>query len=168
MTPSRRIPGKPSNVSPITWIVGSVAILYFARQVFIPFAAALTLTFLLAPAVMWLQRFRLSRLQAVIVVIILAAVAAGALGWKITGQLLSVLTELPNYQQNIHNKIEALRSPQKGPLEKVSQTVKGISEELSTAEVAPNPPVGPNLPGKAVVNSPPGVSQVQVVESPKN
>jgi predicted PurR-regulated permease PerM len=168
MIPSRRIPGKSSNIAPIAWIVGSVAILYFARQVFIPFAAALTLTFLLAPAVMWLQRCRLSRMQAVIVVIALSTVAAATLGWRITGQLLNVLTELPSYQQNIHNRIEAFRSPQQGPLGKVSQTVKGISEELSTADTVANPPVGPNLPGKTALKSPGDVTQVQVVEPPKN
>ncbi len=166
MSPLRRISGRPSNIRPITLMVGSVIVLYLARQVFMPFAAALTLTFLLAPVVMWLQKCHLGRVQAVIIVMALSVAGTGTLGWKITGQLLNVLTDLPQYQENIHNKIESLRSPQHGPLSKVSETVKGISQELSTASTPPaNPAVGPNLPDRASAQS--GISQVQIVEPPE-
>ncbi len=167
MIPARRVSVRSSRVGPVTWMVGAVAVLYFARQVFIPFAAALTLTFLLAPVVKWLQRWHLGRVHAVIVVMGLALAAAGMLGWKISGQLFDVLTELPKYQENIHRKIEALRSPQQGPLSKVSETVKGISQELSTAGAVANTPLG-TVPDRGPAGVSGGVSQVQVVEPPKN
>ncbi len=41
-------------------LMGTIAVLYFAREILIPFAFALTLTFLLTPAVALLERVRAS------------------------------------------------------------------------------------------------------------
>src|SRR5882757_11271454 len=42
-----------------------IAILYFAREVFVPITLAVLLSFLLAPAVRWLRRLRVGRVTAV-------------------------------------------------------------------------------------------------------
>jgi hypothetical protein len=39
-----------------------IAILYFAREVFVPITLAVLLSFLLAPAVRWLRRLRVGRI----------------------------------------------------------------------------------------------------------
>ena len=88
-----------SSVRPIALFGITVVVLYFARQVFIPLAIALTLTFLLAPLVSALQKCRLRRVPAVIIVVLFTGVAAGAVGWTLIGQLLNVVTELPEVQR---------------------------------------------------------------------
>jgi hypothetical protein len=45
---------------PVTATV--IAILYFAREVFVPITLAVLLSFLLAPAVRWLRRLRVGRI----------------------------------------------------------------------------------------------------------
>ena len=70
-------------------LAGTVAVLYLARQVFIPLAVALVLTFLLAPLVVWLQKCRMGRVPAVVIVVLLSGAAAGTLGWNLAGQLLT-------------------------------------------------------------------------------
>ena len=54
-----------------------VAALYFARDVLIPLALALLLTFLLAPAVLRLRRWCLGRVPAVITTVIVAFTLIG-------------------------------------------------------------------------------------------
>ena len=69
---SRRRP-ETSTLSPLLGLVVVILILYFARAVLIPLALALTLNFLLTPMVTWLQRFRMSRVPAVALVMVISA-----------------------------------------------------------------------------------------------
>jgi len=57
-----------------------VAALYFARAVLVPFALAVLLSFLLTPLVRQVERLRLPRVPAVLVVVIL--VVALAIWWQ--------------------------------------------------------------------------------------
>lgn len=66
-----------------------------------------------------------------ILVVAIAGAAAGVLAWYVVGQVIVVLTELPKYQENIHNKIQSLRSPAKGPISSITTTVRDINRELS-------------------------------------
>jgi predicted PurR-regulated permease PerM len=52
-----------------------VAFLYFARDVIVPIALAILLSFLLAPAVRWLRRLRIDRVPAVILTALIAFLA---------------------------------------------------------------------------------------------
>ena len=164
MITSRRISGSSSG-RPIAFVIGTVAVLYFARQVFIPFAVALTLSFLLNPLVAWVQKCRLGRVWAVLVVVTLSTATTGMLGWNISGQLLSVLNDLPKYQENIHHKIEALRSPRNGALGKVTETVKDIGQQLSAAATLAS--THESTQG-APADTSSRINQVQIVEAPKN
>ena len=109
MTPQRR-----ATRHPTTWSVGiaasGIAALYFAREILIPLAFALVLSFLLTSPVAWLQKLRLSRVAAVVIVIMLALSAATGTGWVVGTQLLSIVNALPRYRLNIHNKVESIRA----------------------------------------------------------
>jgi predicted PurR-regulated permease PerM len=48
--------------------VGAVAVLYFARDILIPLALAITLALVLWPAVAWLRRLHLPRVAATLLV----------------------------------------------------------------------------------------------------
>jgi predicted PurR-regulated permease PerM len=52
-----------------------VALLYFARDVVVPIALAVLLSFLLAPAVRWLRRWHLGRLTAVALTVLITFLA---------------------------------------------------------------------------------------------
>lgn len=58
-------------------VFGTIAALYFAREILIRFAFALTLTFLLAPLVALLQRLHTGRVVSVLTVLLSIAVASG-------------------------------------------------------------------------------------------
>ena len=54
----------------IVVLFGTIAALYFAREILIPFAFALTLTFLLTPVVAFLQRLRTGRVVSVLTTVL--------------------------------------------------------------------------------------------------
>jgi predicted PurR-regulated permease PerM len=92
-------------------VVGVVVVtcLYWAQTVFIPVAAAVFLTFLLAPLVTALQRRSLRRLPSVMLVVLLAAALLGGVVRLITAQVTSLASEVPKYTENIKGKVKSLR-----------------------------------------------------------
>src|SRR5262249_41790742 len=60
--------------------IGLVAILFFGRQVFVPLAVAILLTFILAPAVRVLRRWRFGRFPSILTVVLIAFFALFGLG----------------------------------------------------------------------------------------
>jgi predicted PurR-regulated permease PerM len=138
-------PGRPSDdsssVRTIAILIAVIAVLYLAREIFIPLAFAITLTFILTPAVARLQKLHLGRVPSVFLVMAVSVAVAGVIGWVIFNQLLAVADELPSYQQNIVNKIEALRAPDKNVLGRAADTVKKLGKELSTVQAPPAPPL---------------------------
>jgi len=104
---------------------------YFGRDILIPLSIALTLNFLLAPAVIKLQRFRVHRTIAVLLVAVMAFSIVGAVGWIVARQVIAVVTDLPNYRDNIHSKLMALHAPTSGPLGMAVSSLREIGEEIS-------------------------------------
>jgi predicted PurR-regulated permease PerM len=86
-----------------------VACLYWAQDVLIPVAIAVLFTFLLAPLVTTLQRHHVPRVVAIIGVVLLAVAVVGGLGVVMVTQLLSLGEQLPQYKDNIKDKISDIR-----------------------------------------------------------
>ena len=122
--------------------VRSNAALYFTREILIPFAFALTLTFLLAPVVALLQRLHLGRVVSVLTTVLVAIAVASGIGWIIASQLVDVANQLPHYRQNIHTKIAAFHLPVAGQLGHAAQSVQEVMEELRgpAAQFPASPP----------------------------
>src|SRR5215469_753694 len=72
--------------------------LYFAREVLIPLAMALTLNFLLTPAVIFFEKLRLRRISSIVLVVFVASAIVGGVGFIVARQLIDVVNELPNYR----------------------------------------------------------------------
>ncbi|HYK37689.1 AI-2E family transporter [Alloacidobacterium sp.] len=119
--------------------------LYFARDLLIPFAMALTLNFLLAPAVIQLERLRLRRLSAVVIVALLASAFLTVIGWVVVRQLLDVASDIPSYRQNIDHKLSQIHSPMNGPVRNAIEGIKVLNQDLSgTHAPQPSPPPEPD------------------------
>ncbi len=150
-------------------LAGSIAGLYFAREICIPLAFALTLSLMLTPAISWLERLRLPRFAAVLLVVVGMLAATGAVGWMIADQLVAVASELPKYRDNIHNKIISMRAPGKGAFARAAESVKEIRKELTNAEapVPPQPTTDSGLRRRGP-SQPAGPVPVQVIEPASN
>jgi predicted PurR-regulated permease PerM len=111
--------------------------LSWLREVFIPLALALLLSFLLAPVVRRFERWGLSRVPAVIFSVLLAGLAVGAIGYTFTGQLADLAGKLPQYRATISKKLEAIRHPEVGPFSRAMETISGLLDEMSGHEIHP-------------------------------
>lgn len=150
-----------SKLLMLVGIVVVIAGLHFGRQVLIPLALAVVFAFLLTPVVGLVEKCRLGRVPSVLVVLVVSFALAVAIGWGVTNQLMQIMARVPDYQANIHDKVEALRSPSNSGLSKATATVNDLSKELSTtSESAASKKAGKNN-GKEPL-------AVQVAAPPRN
>ena len=162
MSVFRRGPAHP-NTGAIVLVFAVVAALYFAREILIPLAFALTLSFLLTPAVAFLEKLRMGRVLPVILTVLISMVAGGWITWILASQLVDVASQLPTYRQNIHSKIEALRSHGKGPLARAADSAKDIGRELSSPDAPAIPATAQNQKQRNATRAPAPPVPVQIV-----
>src|SRR4029450_182799 len=95
-----------------------------------PIALAVLLTFVLTPAVGWLERW-LGRVPAVLVAVTLVVIVLGLAGWGLARQMDHLADDLPTYRGNILAKIADVRGAGKGgSVEKLQETIEGIKNDL--------------------------------------
>jgi len=99
------------NLQTAAGLVIAIAALYLAREVLIPLALALLLSFLLAPAMVRLQHWGLGKTLAALVVVALSFVGLIFICWVGFGQAYNLTLELPAYRHNISTKLRALTPP---------------------------------------------------------
>jgi predicted PurR-regulated permease PerM len=155
-------PPRSSGVRTAAVVIGTIAVLYLAREILIPLALAVTLTLVLTPAVGWLQKLHVGRFPAALLVILVSMAAVGGISYVIFNQVVQVATELPSYQENIDNKIRALRMRDTGALGRAAKSVQKLGKELDSVQEAPPPPTS----RAARVNTLTDPLPVQVIETP--
>jgi predicted PurR-regulated permease PerM len=116
----------------------AAGVLYLARDVLIPFALAILLAFLLAPAARRLERFKLGRVLSTVVVVALGFSLISAVGYVAGVQAVSLAAKLPEYRKNISAKIRDLKKPGEG---KIAQAQKAIKDLEKQADPTPRPPL---------------------------
>src|SRR5262249_21470868 len=124
-----------------------------AGPVLIPVGLSILLTFLLSPIVDGLQKLRLPRIPAVIVVVLLAVALLASFGWMTVRQFVSFANDLPQYRTNINQKIADLKRLGKGgPIGKVQRTVDEVKKQIDKEEGSKenpkpaSPPAPPSSP----------------------
>ncbi len=124
-----------------------IAALYLGREIFVPVALAVLLSFVLAPFVSRLQMLRLPRIVSVLAVVILGFAIIFSLGGLMVSQATRLAADLPGYEQTLRSKIESLRGlagSGSGTLERASKVLKDLKTDLQQSEAG-------NAPGNAVV-----------------
>jgi predicted PurR-regulated permease PerM len=118
-----------------------IAALYFGREIFVPFALAVLLSFVLAPFVMRLRSWRIPRTISVLVVVFIGFSIIFSLGGLMVSQATRLAAKLPGYQQTLSDKIESLRGlmGSSGTLEQASTVLKELTTELQHRDAAGRP-----------------------------
>ncbi len=114
-----------------------MALLYFAREVFIPFSLALLFSFLLAPLVVRLRRWHLGRIPSVLIVVSLAFTIIAIVGGLVSLQLTDLGHQLPQYRENITHKLHSIHASSSGVINRISRAVHDFTEELNPPSNAP-------------------------------
>jgi len=164
MSVFRRGPAHP-NTGAILLVFAVVAALFFAREILIPLAFALTLSFLLTPAVTFLEKLHMGRVVPVILTVLISMAAGGWITWIIANQLVDVASQLPTYRQNIHAKIETLRNRGKGPLGRAADSAKDIGRELTSPDAPAIPSTAQSQKQRNAPRAPAPPVSVQIVQT---
>jgi predicted PurR-regulated permease PerM len=125
-----------------------VGALYFAREVLVPLALAILLTFLLAPLVRRLERLGLGRVPATLVVVLLGLGLVGVIGYVVEQQFVQIADELPGYTGQIRHKVQAFLGGGGGSgigsaVKKVEKTFQDVSPGKPTTGPGTQPTTQP-------------------------
>ena len=129
-----------------------IGTLYFGREVFVPIALAILLSFVLAPLVRLLQRWHIPRGLSVISVVFIAFMSIFALGGVIATQVAELAGDLPQYQFTMREKIKSLRgtAATSGTLERAADVLQDLGKELNKPkDPATSPTIQPPVPSPA-------------------
>src|SRR5215472_12716400 len=128
---SKSSPPHAFNLNTALGLLVVISALYLGREVLIPIALALLLSFLLTPAMVWMQRWGLGKTFAALLVILLTFVALGIASWIVAGQAYNLATELPQYRQNIQTKLHLLNPHGLSKLNQTKQILGEVSGDLA-------------------------------------
>ena len=127
-----------------------VAALYFGREVLLPMALAVLLSFVLAPPVKLLQRLYLPRFAAVTIVVLIAFGVIFGLATLMFAAGQSTGRRFTTLSVESGEKIQALRgaATASGTLEQASQVLRNLQKELDRPKTAnPASPATPDASG---------------------
>jgi len=113
-----------------------IAALYVGREIFVPVALAVLLSFVLAPFVIKLQAWRLPRILCVLVVVFFGFSVIFSLGGLMVSQASRLAGDLPGYQETLKEKIDSIRglTGGSGTLERASKVLKELNTELHNSD----------------------------------
>ena len=110
-------------------MIGAIVIggLYIGREVLLPLALAILLSFVLTPLLLLLRKIKVPRVPAVIIVVTLAFAIIFGLGWMLSHQVAQLASDLPRYQHVLAGKISALRksAESSGTFDNIAGALKG-------------------------------------------
>jgi predicted PurR-regulated permease PerM len=141
-------------------------ILYFGREVLIPLALSVLLSFLLAPAVRYLERRRVPRAAATAIMVGLSCCVMAGLIWVSVAQFLNLAASLPEYKKNIQDKVAILRSDPEGSFGRAKRTIDEISTEMAKQDAAAGPPAPRSAPPSARLRAPADRAVPVTIEEP--
>ncbi len=152
----------------ITVVVLAVAVLYLAKVLLLPLGFAILFAFLLAPVVASLERLRLPRPIAALLVILSFSAILVVATWALFTQLVAIADDLPTYRDNIALKMQSLHSPSNSAYGRAQAELETLINDIGIANSTTGAALTP--PGKAA-QQPLGTSaenpvQVRVVGMP--
>jgi predicted PurR-regulated permease PerM len=135
-----------------------VAAMYFAKEILIPLAIAVLLTFVLAPPMRLLRNLGLGRIPAVTVVVLGAFLLIFGIGTFLGQQVTDLAKQLPQYQYVIQSKIQSLSAATSGGiLDRLSGLLDRLNRQLSTKHSSE-----PNQESQAETNPAPAPIPVEI------
>ncbi len=156
-------------------IAGAVAVLYFGRDLFVPLAVALLLSFTLTGPHVWLYRHGVPRLPGAIVLVALMLATLSALGTIVAFQLAELTTNLPSYERNLQTKVRTLQGTLfgDGAILRASTILNELGKELTepgpivpnTAGAILSPPLAPAIEPVPVIILPSDQAPLEIVQT---
>src|SRR5437764_1197409 len=126
-------PGEPGvrAMAAVVIAAGVIAGLYFGSVILEPFALAVLLSLMLAPAVRTLRPY-IGRVPAVLATVLAAFIVILGVATSVGDEVFTLAQNLPKYEYNIATKIRSLNGmPGGGIVSRVTQVFQDLGAELS-------------------------------------
>jgi predicted PurR-regulated permease PerM len=138
---SKRSAFASSGIGGAVTLLIAAAVLYVARDIFVPLAIAGLLTFVLSPPMLWLRHHGLGRALSAIAVVSLAFIVILGFGSVVVGEVASLSKEVPSYQPNIEAKLQNLREalPVDRLIQRGTQLMQELRDELTPPQATLSP-----------------------------
>jgi predicted PurR-regulated permease PerM len=135
---SSESPHPRMSLPTVATVITTVAALYFGREVFLPIAIALLLTFALAPVVSALKRVGIPRLPAVIISVLGAFAALALFSFVVVTQVSDLAQNISVYQTNILMKVRSLKETGVGGgiIARLSGVIQRVGQEIDKQDVS--------------------------------
>ena len=88
-----------------------IAALYVGREVLVPLALAILLSFVLTRPLVMLRRVGMPRILSVVIVVSCAFAIIFGLGWLVSREFTQLAADVPTYRSVLSEKIKGLREP---------------------------------------------------------
>jgi predicted PurR-regulated permease PerM len=154
--PNSPIAGKQfeaGTLVPLAYLFGILSVFVWAKEFLLPLILAVLISFLLAPVVSRLERWRFPRAIAVLSVVAIVFAVIGLLCSTLSLEALDVVNALPKYRENISARWEAIQKGPPGPLNLAFHNLDAMISDLGKVTASA---------GSA---EKPEVSKVQIVSS---
>jgi len=138
---------------PLAYLFGILSVFVWAKEFLLPLILAVLISFLLAPVVSRLERWRFPRAIAVLSVVAVVFAVIGLLCSTLSLEALDVVNALPKYRENIRARWEAIQKGPPGPLNLAFHNLDALITDLGKVTAS------------AGGAEKPEVSKVQIVSS---
>jgi len=142
------VPAEPSagvsvldRVAVIVGFAVVLALLYFGRDVLIPFTVALMLSLLISPLVRALRRIGLAQTTSVLAAVLASALVFAATAALIGAQFLRMAESLPRYEETIQQKLRQLDELALGRLDGLTREASRLIEAQGGRALSSRVPV---------------------------
>lgn len=149
VVPAVRMPANPRSVAlSILAVIGVVLALEWAQAFFISLLLGILIAYTLNPLVAWLERIRIPRALATLVVMltVLGALVLGV--YSLRGQMQKIVEQLPAAASKLSASLARLRTSQVDTMQKVQSAATEVAK--ATAQAAGEPSI-PKQPATHVV-----------------
>lgn len=123
-----------TNARILTGSILIIAVLYVARQVFIPVALAILFAFLLRPVVQALEHTILRRTGSIVIAIAIAVAVLSTGGWLLVQQVQGLAREVASYGGNIEKKLSFLKGSPTGTIALFEKTLQRVTDSTEKLE----------------------------------
>jgi predicted PurR-regulated permease PerM len=128
--------GRSSPAIGLIATVVTIAGLHLARELLIPLALAILLSFALSPLVRRLQGWKLGRIPSVVFVLACAFLVIGTVGWVVYLQLDNLVINLPQHRGKIRERIVAIRERLERSNENMDQVIETVKKAMEPEKAA--------------------------------
>lgn len=122
-----------ARLATVATMIAAIVVLYVGKELLLPLAIAVLLTFALAPIVSFLRRMKLPRLAAVIGAVAFAFAVMSIFSLIVAAQVSQVAGDIPKYQSNIVEKIRVLKETgsEDGIISRLGRVFERVNNEIN-------------------------------------